>query len=102
MIDEVNVLIIGGGAAGLTASTLLSSIGVKSLLVSRHPGTSYLPKAHVLFQKTMEIYSDVGAADAIYAEATPLEQWKYVGYYAGSQLHESKPSALLEKLVAEG
>jgi hypothetical protein len=33
-----------------------------SLLESRYPGTSPLPKTHVLHQKTMEIYSELGAA----------------------------------------
>lgn len=50
----VPVLIIGGGCAGLTASMLLSSYGMDSLLVSSYPGTSHLPKAHILNQKAME------------------------------------------------
>ncbi len=57
---NVPVLIGGGGGAGLTASMLLSSYGIDSLLVSRYPGTSHLPKAHVLQQKTMEVYREWG------------------------------------------
>ena len=38
---EVPVLIVGGGGAGLTASMLLSQLGVESLLVSAWPGTSW-------------------------------------------------------------
>ena len=49
---EVPVLIAGGGGAGLTSSMLLSRLGVESLLVSALPGTSVLPKAHVLNQRT--------------------------------------------------
>ena len=42
---------------------LLSQLGVETLLVSALPTTSVLPKAHVLNQRAMEIFSDVGVAD---------------------------------------
>jgi 2,4-dichlorophenol 6-monooxygenase len=80
---EVPVLIVGGGGAGLTASMLLSRLGVESLLVSALPGTSVLPKAHVLNQRTMEIFSDLGVADEIYARGTPPENMRYSAYYVG-------------------
>ena len=54
---EVPVLIVGGGRSGLTASMLLSHLGVESLLVSRYPETSRYPKAHVLNQRSMEIFT---------------------------------------------
>jgi 2,4-dichlorophenol 6-monooxygenase len=80
---HVPVLIVGGGGAGLTASMLLSNLGVPSLLVSRYPETSRLPKAHVLNQRTMEIFTDAGVAAAILAKSTPLENMKYVAWYSG-------------------
>lgn len=70
---DVDVLIVGGGAAGLSASNLLARLGVGSLLVERHAGTSHLPKAHYLNQRTMEIYRQIGLADAIYARGAPAE-----------------------------
>ena len=51
---EVPVLIVGGGACGLTTSLLLSDLGVAHLLVERHASTSILPKAHYLNQRTMK------------------------------------------------
>jgi 2,4-dichlorophenol 6-monooxygenase len=80
---HVPVLICGGGGAGLTASALLSQLGVESLLVSALPTTSVLPKAHVLNQRAMEILTDVGVADAIYAHGTPAESMRHTAYYAG-------------------
>ena len=80
---EVPVLIVGGGGAGLTASMLLSQLGVEHLLVSALPTTSILPKAHVLNQKTMEILTDVGVAEEIYAKSTPAENMRAMGWYAG-------------------
>ena len=80
---EVPVLIVGGGGAGLTASMLLSQLGVAHLLVSALPTTSILPKAHVLNQKTMEILEDVGVAEEIYAKSTPAANMRAMGWYAG-------------------
>ena len=80
---EVPVLIVGGGGAGLTASMLLSQLGVESLLVSAWPSTSILPKAHVLSPRTMEIFCDVGVADEIYAKGTPAQNMQATGWYAG-------------------
>ncbi|WP_059005790.1 FAD-dependent monooxygenase [Streptomyces specialis] len=80
---HVPVLVVGGGAAGLTASMLLSRMGVGSLLVSASPTTSDLPKAHVLNQRAMEIMRDVGLAEAIYAASTPARQMAYSGWYVG-------------------
>jgi len=68
---DVPVLIVGGGCHGLSASIFLHDLGVRSLLVERHAGTSTLPKAHYLNQRTMEIYALHGAAEAIYAASAP-------------------------------
>ncbi len=80
---DVPVLIVGGGGAGLTASMLLSQLGVETLLVSALPTTSVLPKAHVLNQRAMEIFTDVGVAAEIYRRGTPPEQMRYSAYYVG-------------------
>lgn len=57
---ETPILIVGGGGAGLTASMLLSQLGVDSYLVNSLPTTSQLPKAHILNQRAMEIMRDCG------------------------------------------
>jgi 2-polyprenyl-6-methoxyphenol hydroxylase-like FAD-dependent oxidoreductase len=69
----VPVLIVGGGPTGLALSLLLSRAGVRSLLVERHPGTTDHPRAHVVATRTMELFRDWGAADAVIAEALPLD-----------------------------
>ncbi|MGW6036899.1 FAD-dependent monooxygenase [Gordonia terrae] len=79
--NDVDVLIVGGGAAGLTASILLSELGVTTLLVERHSGTSHLPKAHILNQRTMEIFDQCGVADRVYELGSPLEFMRRVAWY---------------------
>jgi 2,4-dichlorophenol 6-monooxygenase len=81
--EVVPVLIVGGGGAGLTASMLLSGLGVEHLLVSARPSTSDLPKAHVLNQRTMEVLEDAGVADAIAERSTPAAQMAATAFYAG-------------------
>lgn len=85
--ERTDVLVVGGGGAGLTASMLLSTMGVNHLLVSALPTTSVLPKAHVLGQRAMEVLDDCGVADAIYAVGTPPEQLRRTAFYAGFAGH---------------
>ncbi|MEV6196347.1 FAD-dependent monooxygenase [Streptomyces sp. NPDC051920] len=80
---DVPVLIVGGGGAGLTASMLLSELGVDHLLVNAWPGTSVLPKAHLLNQRTMEIFRDLGLDEPVYAAGAPTESMTHSGWYAG-------------------
>jgi 2,4-dichlorophenol 6-monooxygenase len=72
---QVPVLIVGGGGCGLTSSKLLSDHGIDHLLVERHPGTSVLPRAHYLNQRTMEILRQHGVADAIYEVGAPIDNF---------------------------
>src|SRR6201988_1580728 len=90
-MTTVPVLIVGGGGAGLSASMILSTLSVESLLVSSLPTTSILPKAHVLGQRTMEIFTEVGIAEEIYRRSTPQENLVYTGFYAG--VKGSNPNA---------
>ena len=70
---NVPVLIVGGGASGMCASIFLSSAGVEHLLVERHRGTSELPKAHYINQRTMEIFRQHGLADVVYDKGATMK-----------------------------
>jgi 2,4-dichlorophenol 6-monooxygenase len=100
--EYVPVLIVGGGGAGLTASMLLARHGIDHLLVSARPGTSDLPKAHVLNQRAMEILEDCGVADEIADRGTPPEQMAATAYYAGFAGEDEDAGRRIAKLESWG
>src|SRR5262249_8810431 len=63
--QNIHGLIAGGGPVGLTASILLSRLGVRSLLTERHPGTAVHPKARAINARSMEMYRQCGVEVAI-------------------------------------
>ena len=102
-VDEnVQVLVVGGGGAGLTASMLLAVQGVDHLVVSARPGTSDLPKAHVLNQRAMEVLDDVGVAELIEERSTPAEQMAATAFYAGFAGPEADYGRRLARLESWG
>ena len=78
---EVPVLIAGGGAAGLWASIELGMFGLKSLLIERHPGTSLIPKAHILHSRTLEIFRQFGMDEAVRRVGAPPENFSKTSWY---------------------
>lgn len=52
---DIPVLIVGAGPAGLCTSIVLSRMGVRSILVEKHSGTSIYPKATGISLRTMEL-----------------------------------------------
>jgi putative polyketide hydroxylase len=70
-MEEIPVLIVGGGPVGLTASILLSRAGVRSLMVERHAGTAVHPKSRGINARTMEIFHQCGVEGAIRAAGLP-------------------------------
>ncbi|HTO10894.1 MAG TPA: FAD-dependent monooxygenase [Candidatus Binatia bacterium] len=91
---EVDVLIVGGGPVGLTASILLSGFGVSSLLVERHPSTSIHPKARGINARTMEIFRQCGVEDAVRAAGLPPERARFIVWarsLAGEELERRVP-----------
>jgi 2,4-dichlorophenol 6-monooxygenase len=75
-VTEVDVIIVGGGACGLTSSIILSDLGINHLVVERRPTASNLPKAHYYNQRTMEIFRQHGVADDLYEIGMPMANCK--------------------------
>ncbi|MFM9023280.1 MAG: FAD-dependent monooxygenase [Solirubrobacterales bacterium] len=101
-MEEVPVLVVGGGGAGLSSSMLLSRLGVEHLLVSSQPTTSTLPKAHVLNQRALEILDDCGAYGEIRRRSTPPEQMAATAWYSGLTGDHPDDGRLLARLETWG
>src|SRR5580704_15675980 len=91
---EVPVLIVGGGPVGLTASLLLSRLGIKSLLVERHPGTAIHPKARGINARTMEIFHQQGVEAEVRQAGLPPTRTGFIVWahtLAGREIERRVP-----------
>ncbi|HEY5834388.1 FAD-dependent oxidoreductase, partial [Streptomyces sp.] len=70
--DRVPVLITGGSLVGLSTSLFLGRLGVRHLLVEKHPGTSHHPRGRGNNVRTMELFRTAGIEGAIREAASVL------------------------------
>lgn len=72
---ETSVIIVGGGGCGLTMSSMLSDYGIDHVLFERRAGTSKLPKAHYLNQRSMEALRQHDMVEEILEKGAPSENF---------------------------
>ena len=67
-----DVLVIGTGPAGSASAALLSSYGIKNVVINRYHWLATTPRAHITNQRTMEVLRDLGrdVEDEAYLFAT--------------------------------
>ena len=53
---DTDLLIVGAGPVGLTASIIASELGIDHWVIERREGLHALPQAHVLKTRTMEVF----------------------------------------------
>jgi putative polyketide hydroxylase len=68
---ETDVLVVGGGLAGLAAGALLAAHGTRVVVAERHPTTSLHPKARLVNVRSMEIYRALGVERDIIGAGEP-------------------------------
>ena len=79
-VVDVPIVIVGGGACGLSLSAFLSDYSIQHLLFERHIGTSILPKAHYLNQRTMETYRLHSMIGGLKEATCPLRHMSLVAW----------------------
>jgi putative polyketide hydroxylase len=84
---RTQLLIVGGGLVGLTASLLAGQHGVPSVLVEKHETTSPQPKARRFNTRTMEVYRSLGVAGDV--EKAGADLANYQSMRAGPTLVDS-------------
>ena len=93
-MPEVPVLIVGGGPVGLMTSLPLSRLGIRSLLVERHPGTAIHPKARGINARTMEVFRQQGIEAAVRQAGLPPERTGFIVWaksLAGEEIERRVP-----------
>jgi len=71
---ETEVLVVGAGLTGSTAGILLARQGIDALVISRSHWVADSPRAHIMNQRTMEVFRALGLEKAANAAATPGDQ----------------------------
>jgi putative polyketide hydroxylase len=71
--EEVQVVVVGAGPAGLAAAIALARLGVETMVVERRAELSSLPRATAISLRSMELIRSWGVEDAIRAEAVDVE-----------------------------
>ncbi|MEH2401017.1 FAD-dependent monooxygenase [Nostoc sp.] len=79
---KTDILIIGGGPAGLTAALALSTYGIHATIVSKHSWLAHTPRAHSTNQRTFEIFRDLEVEADAKAKATPYSELPDIIYCA--------------------
>jgi 2-polyprenyl-6-methoxyphenol hydroxylase-like FAD-dependent oxidoreductase len=71
--EDVPVVVVGAGPAGLAAAIALARLGVETMLVERRAELSSLPRATAVSLRSMELIRSWGVEDAVRAEALDVE-----------------------------
>ncbi len=88
MPRDAEVIVAGGGPAGLMLANELGRRGVKTLLFSDRPSTSPYPQANATQARTMEFYRRLGFADTLRARGLPADYPTDVAYFTRPARHE--------------
>ncbi len=70
---ETEVLIVGTGPAGSSASALLATYGIDNIVINKFAWTCRTPRAHITNQRTVEVLRDLGVEDDCLPLAAPQE-----------------------------
>lgn len=86
---ETDVLVVGAGPAGLTATGLLARHKVATIAITKYNGTAHSPRAHITNQRTVEVFRDLGIEDKLAAVAMPqhlMGTQVYATSFAGQEI----------------
>ncbi|KAI1268605.1 thioredoxin-like protein [Xylariaceae sp. FL1019] len=68
-MEEVDVLVIGGGSAGLCAGVWLARTGISYRILERRPGRLEMGQADGVQVRTVELFESFGLEDRLWREA---------------------------------
>ncbi|WP_431681636.1 FAD-dependent monooxygenase [Kitasatospora sp. KL5] len=74
---DVDVLIVGGGPTGMLAACELLRRGVRVRIVDRAPTAPRLPKALLLWPRTLDVLADLGVLDDVHEASVRINAFRY-------------------------
>jgi len=84
--NHTQVLIIGSGIVGLSASLFLAHQGITSILIERHSSTSIHPRGRSVNARTMELYRSISIASSVREAGKSLGP--SMGIYSGTTVKD--------------
>jgi 2-polyprenyl-6-methoxyphenol hydroxylase-like FAD-dependent oxidoreductase len=91
---DAEVIIAGGGPAGLMLANELGRRGIATLLLCDRPSTTTFPQANATQARTMEHYRRLGFVDDVRAVGLPSDYPTDVAYFTRITQHEVARFAL--------
>ncbi|WP_432558813.1 FAD-dependent monooxygenase [Granulicoccus sp. GXG6511] len=70
---DTDVIVVGAGPMGGTTALALATYGVRVLTISRWNWVAHSPRAHVMNQRALEVFRDLGIEEEAKAAGTPWE-----------------------------
>lgn len=94
--DDLRVLVVGAGVAGVTAAQLLRRDGRHPVLIERSRGAAERGYMLALMPMVDAVLDDLGVRDTYRASSVPLERYGVHGH-TGRKLREDSMSAILDR-----
>lgn len=99
-MEQIPVLIAGGGPVGMTLALNLARYGIRSMLVERNPATTRHPKMDLTNGRSMELFHRLGIDEQLRDAGVPRENAfdiLWVTNMAGHDLHRFHYPSATEK-----
>src|SRR6266446_3368172 len=71
-IRDTGVLIVGAGPTGLVLALWLTRLGVRVRIIDKTSGPGTTSRALAVQARTLELYRQIGLADAVVARGRPM------------------------------
>ena len=92
-MDEVDILVVGGGVAGLTAAAVLASAGHQTLCIDAAPAEAGArdSRTTAFLRPAVELLTEAGVWDRLSGVTAPLDTMRLID--AGGEMNEAREIA---------